>query len=594
MMINQLEIVQDMIQLAMLERIGEDQTTLEQIQDAKVYALDTETEHWKNRNGYFKVALEGISASVNGVNAIYSTDPSLWGRFSPRKGQKVVFHNAKFDYRILNENGVHISPDQIEDTMIAAFLVNENMHQFGLKALVQKLLRVEDVKFYEDVSKQGEIVDPEVFAEYARNDARYTIRLWELLKPELMAQGLMRVYETEKRIIPVVIEMERVGMKIDVGKISALRNTVVEAMEEEQKKIYDLAGREFNINSTQQLSDLLYNELGLKVTQYTAKGVPSVGADALADLEHAHPIIPLIKNYRGYGKLDSAFLKTLPDFLDENNRIHPRFNQIGPVTGRFSAAEPNVQQIPKRSELGQKIREAFIAEPGYSLVVADYATMEMRVLASYLITAADDNSLADAINSGVDLHTYTAQKMTELSGSDISRTVAKMINFGIAYGITPFGLAGRLRAQGVEISEAEADNYIKIYMKSYPGVPKLFRRVARQCNDYGYVRNLYKRRRRVWAFSARELRQAVNFLIQGSSADIVKDSMHGIDKELRIHAPDSRMIAQIHDELIIEAPDEQAIRVKEIMEEIMTQTNVKLLVPMAVEAKIGKSWAETK
>ena len=581
-----------------LQNQDDEREVLRQMKEADVYALDTETVPWKSRNDYFKVPLLGISVSVNGRQATYCTNPEKWHQFLPREGQKVVMHNSKFDLLTLERHGLHIDSSQIEDTKIAAYLINENLFQYNLKSLAQRYLGVQNPMLWEEAENKGKTVDPEVFNEYARNDARYTIQLWNSFSPVLTREGLQKVYRIEKNLVPVLIEVESTGMKIDASKIDYLRALVNRDMRNLEQSIWDCAGREFNINSTDQLGEFLFDDLGLSPQKWTKggkKGIQkrSTDRESLQFLSDDHKIIESILEYKGYQKLDSAFLKSLPRFLDENNRIHPSFNAQGAKTGRMSCSNPNVQQIPSRTDLGKEIRKAFIPEEGFSLIVADYGAQEMRVLASYLITLAKDYSLAKAIEAG-DPHDYTAKAMGQKAGKEIARVVAKMINFGIAYGITNIGLSRRLTAQRYPINEYEAQDFIDLYFQSYPGMDKFFRAVWDQVLTYGYVKNAYGRRRRLGGGSPRELRQAGNYVIQGTSADIVKDSMVSVYRELKTHIPDARIIAQIHDELLIECPDEEAERGKKIVEEMMMQCSVKMPVGMTVDTHIGKSWAEAK
>jgi DNA polymerase-1 len=326
----------------------------------------------------------------------------------------------------------------------------------------------------------------------------------------------------------------------------------------------------------------------LKCPKQTAKGARSVDSESLKEI--AHPLAVKILEYRSIDKLANTFIKVLPKFADENGRIHPEFKPLGAATGRFSCASPNVQQIPGRSELGKAVRRAFICEPGNTLVVADFSQMELRVLAHY----SQDETLLNAYCTGAetDLHTITAQKM--FAKEDVTkeqRGIAKMINFGIAYGITDVGLYRRLTATGIDTTPKECKRFIADYFKTYKGVDKFLKKVKTTIQTRGYVKNLFGRRRRLKGFNAREIRQAQNFIIQATSADLVKRAMVALAGKLPEGA---QLISMIHDELIIECRSDNAEAVLKIVVGVMQDTPEGFTVPMPVDAKIVDCWADAK
>jgi DNA polymerase-1 len=326
----------------------------------------------------------------------------------------------------------------------------------------------------------------------------------------------------------------------------------------------------------------------LKCPKKTPGGKRCVDNESLNEI--AHPIAVKLSEHRKLGKLESAFLKKLPMHADANGRIHPEFKPLGAVTGRFSAADPNVQQIPGKSELGKAIRRAFICEEGNKLIVADFSQMELRVLAHY----SQDETLLNAYCNGAetDLHALTAQKMFDRENvSKDERGIAKMINFGIAYGITDVGLYRRLTASGIDTTTKDCKKYIADYFKTYPDVKRFLSQVEKTIRERGYVKNLFGRRRRLKGNNSKEIRQAQNFIIQATSADMVKRAMVSLAAKL----PDGAdLISMVHDELIVECRAAHAEEVRGIVVEVMQNTPEGFTVPMTVDAKIVDCWADAK
>lgn len=550
-------------------------------------ALDTETEPFNKKLGITprNAKMIGMSISYDGQKADYETDKESWNFLLPDDEQTVVLHNAKFDFGVLQRAGLPV-PSSFEDTLIAAHLLDENdLH--GLKPLAKKHLGIDDPVTFDEADKMR-LLDPEVFAEYARNDARYTFRLWEKFRIEIGRQELTEVYQMEKRLLPVVMNMETRGMKIDTDSLSAIEREVKAESARLKTEIFDLAGMEFELNKPLSVGTVLFDKLGLKCPKQTAKGARSVDSESLKEI--AHPLAVKILEYRSIDKLANTFIKVLPKFADENGRIHPEFKPLGAATGRFSCADPNVQQIPNKSELGKAVRRAFICDAGNKLIVADFSQMELRVLAHY----SQDETLLKAYCTGeeTDLHTITAQKIFAREDVDKNeRGIAKMINFGIAYGITDVGLYRRLTATGISTTPEECKRYIDDYFKTYKGVDKFLKKVKKTIQERGYVKNLFGRRRRLKGLNAREFRQAQNFIIQATSADLVKRAMVALDKKL---PEEAQLISMIHDELIIECRADHAEEVLGIVVEVMQDTPEGFTVPMPVDAKIVDCWADAK
>lgn len=573
--------------LAGSDLLGTEEKILNEAIEPLFVALDTETETFDEKRGITprNAKMIGLALCYDGERADYVTDSSMWPLMMP--DQKVVFHNAKFDLGVLERAGLPV-PSEWEDTLIAAHLLDENI-EHGLKDLAKAHLKVSSPLTFEEADRMR-LLDPPVFEEYARNDSRYTFQLWQKFEPQIDAEGLRQVYELEKSLMPVVRQMEAAGMKINLGQLHEMKRLVEDEYNRTQEEIYQHAGCKFDLNSPAKTAAILFDKLGVPQNKNTQGGKRSVDRQALKDVRGYHPAVDAILRFREVDKLASTFVNVLPSFADAAGRIHPEFKSLGAKTGRFSCAGPNVQQIPARSELGKQLRKAFIPAEGHKLVVADYSQMELRVLAYY----SKDASLVAAYTSDddIDLHTLTASKM--FKKDDVTkqeRTIAKMINFGIAYGITAKGLFNRLRPEGHDVTEAECERFIKDYFDSYPGVRQFLNRVEKRIQANGFVRNIFGRRRRLKGCTPRELRQAQNFVIQATAADIAKEAMVRLSKALPEGA---RLIAMVHDEFIVECPEEMAEQVKALMVAVMTKTPKGFSIPLGVDAHIGDSWADAK
>jgi DNA polymerase-1 len=555
-------------------------------------ALDTETERFDEKRGVTSrnAKMIGLALSYDGEGQTdYNTDPEAWPLLMPEPEQTVIFHNAKFDLGVLQRTGLP-TPGKWEDTLIAAHLLKET-GDHGLKPLAKEHLGIDDPTTFEEADRMR-LLNPEIFDEYARNDARYTFRLWPKFQREMERQGLLTVYGLEKAVVPVVMTMEEAGMKLDLAEMLEMRRTVQSEAEAIESEIYEHAGCRFDLRSPQKVSAILFDKLGVPSTKETKNGQRSVNKEALEAVRGYHPTVDAIVRHREIDKLASTFLSVLPTFADDRGRIHPEFKQLGATSGRFSCSNPNVQQIPARSELGKKLRRMFVADEGNTLVVADWSQMELRILAQY----SKDPLLLSAYQSEIetDLHTLTASRMfgkTEAEVSKPERSVAKMINFGIAYGITPIGLFNRLRPQGVDVTEKQCEQFVADYFKTYPGVRRFLDQVEPRLRERGYVKNWFGRRRRVSGRTPREVRQAQNFIIQSTAADMAKTAMVRLYESLPEGA---RLIAMVHDEFIVECRTELAEEVRSLMVSAMQAAPEGFIVPMVVEAKIAGNWGDAK
>jgi DNA polymerase I-like protein with 3'-5' exonuclease and polymerase domains len=553
----------------------------------RMVALDTETEAFDKRQGitHRNAKMIGLSLSYDGAAADYVTDTEAWPMHMPEHEETVIFHNAKFDLGVLERAGLPL-PAQWEDTLIAVHLLDET-GKHGLKDLAAQHLGISEPMTFAEADRM-KLLDPEVFAEYARNDARYTFRLWRLFKSELERQGLMPVYEMEKRIIPVVRAMESAGLKLDAGLLATLRSDVAAEQVRLKAKVFDIAACEFDLNSPAKVAAILYDKIGLKCPKKTDNGARSVDVEALKELEH--PVADALLEFREMDKLASTFVKVLPKHMDSGGRIHPEYKSLGAVTGRFSCSDPNVQQIPARSDLGKRLRSAFIAEDGHKLIVADYSQMELRVLAHY----SADPLLIEAYTAAeeTDLHTLTARRI--FKQQDVTkeqRAIAKMLNFGIVYGISASGLFRRLHMLGIKVTEGECESFIKTYFKTYKEVADFLLRAERRIKSRKYVETLHGRRRRLTGKTKREVRQAQNFIIQATAADIFKRALLAVHESLPEGAS---IVAQVHDEIIIECRADIASDVHALIVAAMQQAPEGFKVPMRVDAKIVDRWGDAK
>ena len=412
---------------------------------------------------------------------------------------------------------------------------------------------------------------------------------------ELESEGLLTVFsEIEIPLIDVLSEMEHNGFYVDIVRLKELDREFTGQLEKIEKAIYEDAGEVFNINSTQQTGHILFEKLGLKAVKKTKTGF-STSQKVLEKLAGKHPIVPKIMEYRKFMKLKSTYVDGLGKLINpETGRLHPRFNQTATVTGRLSTKEPNLQNIPVRLEMGRKLRQIFVAEGGRKLVDADYSQIELRVLAHL----SEDEGLVRAFREEVDIHTLTASQVFDVpleAVSSLQRSRAKEVNFGILYGMSDFGLSNN-----IGISVKEAGDYIEAYFNKYPDVKRFMDRQVREAKRQGFVRTLSNRKRMIPELNSSNHnvrsfgeRMAMNTPIQGSAADIIKIAMIKIHREMRERNMASKLVLQIHDELIIEAVPEELEAVQDLMKRHMEQA-VALKVPLVIDMKVGDSWYETK
>lgn len=508
-------------------------------------------------------------------------------------------HNLKYDLEVVRQSDINLSPI-VFDTMLASYLLAPGARQHSLDVLAGEQL---DHYCIPITSLIGEGKQQKAMSEvplkdlapYACEDADVSYRLYEVLAKKIKAEGLGRVMdELEVPLIPVLADMELAGVKVDAEELNELRQSVAGKISRREKKIWELAGREFNIRSTQQLRVVLYDYLSLPTDKIgrTQSGYSTAAAE-LKKLRDAHEIIPLLEQYRELTKLQSTYIETLPKLVDkETGRIHGSFNQTVAATGRLSSADPNLQNIPARTKLGQEIRAAFVAERGQRLVKADYSQLELRIVAHI----AQDSKMIETFRAGEDIHTRTAAWVHGVEVEEVTsdqRRSAKALNFGVLYGMGPQSFAAQ-----AGISLEEARSFIERYREQYSGVTEWIENTLRVAKETGFVATLLGRRRYVPelaasspAVRAAAERAAFNFPIQGTAADILKAAMIELHALMLTKYPAAAMILSVHDELVCEVKSEAAEKLGRDMQKIMSSV-MTLDVPLEVDVAVGKNWRD--
>ncbi len=511
-------------------------------------------------------------------------------------------HNANFDLMVLAKYGVNTQNVDF-DTMVAAHLLSKNPNQLGLKYLAQDVLGLEMQQITELIGrgtrgnpqKTFDQVAIEDATPYAAADADMTARLRARFEQQLEQQNLTALMnDIEMPLAPVLVQMQRHGIKLDTGVLYEMSRDLNQQLGQTQEELYQSIGHAVNINSPQQLSDLLFNELGLPKTKRTRTGY-STDANSLEGLKGLHPVVDKILDYRQVAKLKSTYVDTLPGLVNPaTGRIHTSYNQVGSATGRMSSSDPNLQNIPIRTELGRQVRRAFIAEdaPDWVLFSADYSQIELRVLAHL----SQDPELLDAFRRGEDIHAATASLMNEVPINEVTsdqRRIAKVLNFGVIYGLSPHGIS-----QQTEFSREEGARFIEIYFNKYPGIAGYLERVKAHTRETRYVETLCGRRRLIpdvhssnFNTRNRAEREAINMPIQGTAADIMKLAMIRVHDRLNRENLRARMLLQVHDELIFETPRDEADALQALVFDEMPAA-MDLDVTLKVEAKWGDTWGD--
>ena len=535
---------------------------------------------------------EGVPAQISVDQALSALRPLLEDASLPKIGQ-----NLKYDLQVLRGAGIELAGISF-DTMIASYVLNPSKQSHSLDSLALEFLNYKALT-YAEVTGTGKKqksfaeVDLETATRYSGEDADIALRIQGILEPQLREQGLDSLFrDVEMPLMSVLADMEYAGVRIDSGLLADMSGRLERETSSIIRTIYELAGTEFNINSPKQLADVLFVKLGLAPVKRTKTGL-STNVDVLEELSLVHPLPAEILKYRTLAKLKSTYVDALPLMVNpKTGRLHTSLNQTVIATGRLSSSDPNLQNIPIRTEVGREIRKAFIADEGCSLLSSDYSQIELRILAHL----SADPALIETFASGEDIHTRTASEIFGLPPEEVTtemRRKAKAVNFGIIYGISAFGLA-----QDIGVSNIEAKRYIDNYFARYPKVREFLDRTIADAKTKGYVTTLLGRKRYIPELTSSTApvrnfgeRMAVNTPIQGTAADLIKLAMIHIHRAIKEQRLQSRMLLQVHDELIFDVPeaelDTMKALVRKSMEEVLT-----LSVPIKVDMGAGKNWEE--
>ena len=509
-----------------------------------------------------------------------------------------IGQNMKYDTKIFAQLGINVAP--IDDTMLMSYVMHGGLHNHGMDALSERYLNHTPlpIKPLLGSGKNAKTFDAVPLTDavpYAAEDADVTLRLWQMFKPQLHQVQVTKVYETlERPLVPVLAAMERSGIKVDRDILSRMSNAFAQKMAGLEDEIYELVGRKFNVGSPKQLGEILFDEMALEGGKKGKTGAYATGVDVLEDLATEHQLPRLILDWRQLSKLKSTYTDALQDHINKDTgRVHTSYSIAGASTGRLASTDPNLQNIPIRSEEGRRIREAFIAEPGKKLVALDYSQIELRILAHI----ADIPALKQAFEDGLDIHAMTASEMFGVPLNEMTpdiRRQAKAINFGVIYGISGFGLARNLR-----IPRSEAQGFIDRYFERFPGIRTYMDDTKAFAKEHGYVQTLFGRKIHTPNITAKgphagfAARAAINAPIQGTAADVIRRAMVRMPDAIA-HLP-AKMLLQVHDELLFEvedaAVDELIVVAKDIMENASDPV-VKLDVKLTVDAGQGANWAE--
>jgi DNA polymerase-1 len=510
-----------------------------------------------------------------------------------------VGQNFKYDLGVFQRYDIFPAP--YDDTMLISYALGTGLHNHGMDALCEmhfghKPIAFKDIAGTGKSQKTFDQLSLDVATPYAAEDADVTLRLWKFLKPKLVKEQVTTVYETMDRHLPrAVAQMENHGIKVDRTELSRLSGMFAQKMAALEDEAYELAGNKFNMGSPKQIGEILFDQMGLEGGKKTKTGAWQTGVDVLEKLADAGEKLPrVILDWRGYSKLKSTYTDALVQQINaDTGRVHTSFSLAATTTGRLSSSDPNLQNIPIRTEEGRKIRDAFVAETGHVLVAADYSQIELRILAH----VAELETMKQAFADGVDIHALTASEMFDVPLSEMTpeiRRNAKAINFGIIYGISAFGLA-----KNIGISRTEAGDYIKRYFEKFPGIKAYMEDTKAQAREDGYVKTIFGRKCHIKGIRDRNQmmrafaeRQAINAPIQGAAADIMRRAM--IKMPNAISSVDgARMLLQVHDELVFEVPEASASNLIDVVKPTMEKAAlpaVNISVPLVVDANAAKNW----
>jgi len=584
---------------------------VEKLKGAELFAFDTET----TSLNYMEARIVGVSFAVEVGKAAYVPLAHDYLGAPPQLDREAVLaqlkplledenvaklgQNLKYDANVLANHGISLAGIKF-DTMLESYVLDSTATRHDMDSLALKYLGVKTIKF-EDVAGKGakqltfNQIELEQAGPYAAEDADITLRLHEALWPRFeQEQGLARVLtDIELPLVPVLSRIERQGALLSRELLVQQSAELGARLLELQRGAYDLAGQEFNLGSPKQLGEILFTRLELPIIKKTPKGAPSTAEEVLVELALDYPLPKLLLEYRTLSKLKSTYTDKLPEMINPGTgRVHTSYHQAVTATGRLSSSDPNLQNIPIRSEEGRRIRQAFIAPSGYKVLAADYSQIELRIMAHL----SGDESLLKAFNEGLDVHRATASEVFEVAVDEVSgdqRRKAKAINFGLIYGMSAFGLAKQLH-----LGRHEAQDYIDRYFERYPGVRAYMDDTRALARERGYVETLFGRRLYLPEINARNKmrvqaaeRTAINAPMQGTAADIIKIAMLSVDDWLQNSSVKAHMIMQVHDELVLEVATPEVEAVAGELSRLMSAA-ANLSIPLVVDTGVGDNWDE--
>ncbi|PVV06169.1 MAG: DNA polymerase I [gamma proteobacterium symbiont of Ctena orbiculata] len=580
------------------------------LEKSDLFAFDTET----TSLDYMQAELVGLSFAIEPGEAAYVpvghdypgapeqlSLESVLTHMKPlleNPGLKKVGQNLKYDMSVLARYGIAMRGIAY-DTMLESYVLDATATRHDMDSLAKRYLEHETIHF-ETIAGKGkkqltfDQIELELAAPYAAEDADITLRLHQYFWPKLESENSLKklLTEMEVALIPVLSRMERNGVTIDSAMLRSQSDELAKSMHQLEQQAYALAGHSFNLGSPKQIGEIFFTELKLPVIAKTPKGAPSTAESVLVELaEQGHELPAVILEHRGLSKLKSTYTDKLPEMANpETGRVHTSYHQAVAATGRLSSTDPNLQNIPVRTEAGRRIRQAFIPQQGWKMLAADYSQIELRIMAHL----SSDEGLLRAFSAGEDIHRATAAEVFEEPLDRVTaeqRRSAKAINFGLIYGMSAFGLARQL---GIE--RGAAQEYVDLYFKRYPGVQAFMDRTRQLAHDQGYVETLFGRRLYLPDINAKNHqrraaaeRTAINAPMQGSAADIIKRAMLAVDRWIERSAPPARLLMQVHDELVFEVDQSYVTDAIEIITSHMEQA-ADLSVPLLVDVGVGDNW----
>lgn len=581
---------------------------LKKLEKARLFAFDTET----TSLDYMAARVVGVSFAVEVGKAAYVpfghdyldapeqlSEATVLGGLKPlledpKKAK--LGQNLKYDIHVLANHGIEMQ-GVAHDTLLESYVL-DSTRRHDMDSMASRVLGHTTIHF-EDIAGKGakqltfNQISLEQAGPYAAEDADITLRLHQAMLPQLeQDKSLAKVYqEIELALMPVIQQVERNGVKVDVAMLDKQSGQLAKRMAELEQQAFEEAGEEFNLGSPKQLQAIFFEKLGMPVIRKTPKGQPSTAEDVLQELALDYPLPKLILEHRGLSKLKSTYTDKLPLMVNQQTgRVHTSYHQAGTATGRLSSSDPNLQNIPVRSEEGRRIRQAFVADKGNKILAADYSQIELRIMAHL----SGDKSLLTAFKQGKDIHRATAAEVFDVDLDDVEneqRRAAKAINFGLIYGMSAFGLARQLN-----ISRYDAQEYVDLYFERYPGVKKYMDDTRDKAHDQGYVETVFGRRLYLPEINSRNgqrrqyaERTAINAPMQGTAADIIKCAMIQLNQSLTASSINARMIMQVHDELVFEVAEKDLKQLTDLVKKEM-EAAAKLKVPLVVDIGVGDNW----